>query len=213
MQIIDWQQFLTNGITPKNKLSSMTVGIFDGVHLGHQKLLKQIVSYNANYVPVVVTFRQNHKTEKAEYETPSEQKNIQTFEQRLKIFKTLGIQITVVIDFTDEFKEMPGIMFLETLLKHGNVGFFAVGQNFRCGCSLDTDANVIQEFFASSSIPVKIIPEVCYPLENSYPQDNLTKTLPISSSRIRAAIAAGDFSLAEVMLGSANYGQITDKLL
>jgi riboflavin kinase/FMN adenylyltransferase len=182
MKIIEWQQFLEKDFRLNGKLSSMTVGIFDGVHRGHQALLKQIVTHDANMTPVVVTFRQNHKTE---------HENILTFQQRLEIFESLGIQITVVIDFTKEFKQMPGVEFLKILLKHGNVGFFAVGSDFRCGYQQDTDAVMIQNFFISHNIPAEIIPKVT------------EGTLPVSSSRIRSAINAGDTELAQKMLGRA----------
>jgi len=158
----------------------MTVGIFDGVHIGHQALLKRIVSYDSCETPVVVTFRQNHKNESG---------NILTFKQRVNIFESMGIQITVVIDFTEEFKKMPGIEFLKILLERGNVGFFAVGTGFRCGYQQDTDAEMIQKFFTSHDIPVEIIPRV---MEGS---------LPVSSSRIRGAISAGDIESAQKMLG------------
>jgi len=181
MLVIDWPHFLKNGLQTGENLSSMTVGVFDGVHLGHQRLIKRIVSHNAGYVPVVITFRQNHKTE----ETGS----LQTFQQKIEVLEQLGVKIILAIDFTDAFRRMAGIEFLEILLKHGNIGFFAVGSDFRCGYRLDTDAAAIQKFFASRNIPVEIVPEV------------MEDGLPISSSRIRSAIADGDFSLAEKMLG------------
>ena len=84
---------------------------------------------------------------------------------------------------------MSGIDFFNVLLKRGNVGFFTVGNDFRCGYQLDTGADEIKDFFKSHNIPVEIIPQIT---EGS---------LPISSSRIRSAIAAGDFSLAQAMLG------------
>jgi len=186
MRIIEWPQFLENGLNLKDELTSMTIGIFDGVHLGHQALIKRIVSYKANNVPAVVTFRQNHKTGS---------KDIQSFQERLDMLKKLGIKITIVIDFTDEFRQIPGAEFLNLLLKHGSADFFAVGSDFRCGYQLDTDAKAVKNFFASHKIPVEIVPELCHPM------DGLKSSLPISSSRIRAAIAAGDIALAEKMLG------------
>jgi len=178
----------------------MTVGIFDGVHRGHQRLLDRIVSHNAGYVPVVVTFKENHKIVRSvECGVRSDVTDIQSFEDRLAMFEKLGIQITIIIEFSEEFKHMPGIEFLEILLKHGGVGFFAVGSNFRCGYQLDTDAKAIQSFFASRGIAAEIIPEVCYPTGNH------EESLPISSSRIRAAIGAGNLPLAEDMLGHCQF--------
>jgi riboflavin kinase/FMN adenylyltransferase len=180
MLIIDWLQFTEKGLPLEQKLSSATVGVFDGVHRGHQALIERILSHNANYVPVIFTFRENHKTEDAD---------IQSFQQKLANFKRLGVKITVVIDFTESFRRMQGIEFLETLFKHGSIGFFAAGSSFRCGFQLDTDAAAIQKFFNSRDIPVEIVPEVT---EGS---------LPISSSRIRKCINGGDLQLAETMLG------------
>jgi len=181
MQVIDWPHFLKNGLQTGDSFSSMTVGVFDGVHLGHRSLIERIVSHNAGYVPVVITFRQNHKTE----ETGS----LQTFHQKIEVLEQLGVKITLAVDFTESFRRMAGIEFLEILLKHGSIGFFAVGSSFRCGHQLDTDASAIQNFFAARGITAEIVPEV------------LEGAAPISSSRIRSAIANGDLSLAEKMLG------------
>jgi len=196
MQLINWRQFLENGLPLGDKLASMTIGIFDGVHRGHQALIKRIVSHNApplnapsaGYVPVVFTFRQNHKTENSNLRF-GEQGDIQSFEERLAMLERLGVQITVVIDFSEEFRRMRGVEFLKILLEHGNAGFFAVGSDFRCGYQLDTNAAAIKKFFLSHNIPVEIVPQV------------MQGTLPVSSSRIRAAIAAGDHALAQAMLG------------
>lgn len=177
--MIEWPKFLENGLpTAQN---SMTVGVFDGVHLGHRALIERVVSHNAGSTPVVITFRENHKTE-GRYD------NILTFHEKLAALEQLGIKTAVVIDFTESFRQMSGTEFLETLLKHGNIGFFAVGSNFRCGHKLDTDAQAIRRFFESRNIPVEIVSEVMH------------GQLPISSSRIRAAIACGDLQLAQAML-------------
>ena len=183
MKIIEWSEFLKDGMPLEGKLSSMTVGVFDGVHRGHQALIERIVSHNTDYIPVIVTFRENHKTGDTESE------DIQTFQEKITMFEKFGIQITVVVDFTESFRHLPGLEFLELLLKHGNIGFFAAGSDFRCGYKLDTNSANIQKFFTSHAVPAEVVPEV---MEGS---------LPVSSSRIRAALAAGDSELAKLMLG------------
>jgi riboflavin kinase/FMN adenylyltransferase len=129
---------------------------------------------------VIFTFRENHKTR---------DDDIQSFQQKLVEFERLGVKITVVIDFTESFRRIPGIEFLETIFKHCSIGFFAAGSSFRCGFQLDTDAEAIQKFFNSHNIPAEIVPEVT---EDS---------LPVSSSRIRKCINRGELQLAESMLG------------
>jgi len=193
MLTLTWEQFLQNGLPLNGKKTSMTVGIFDGVHLGHQALLKRVVSYNSDFIPVVITFKDNHKTKISE--DRDNYKDIQSFNERIEKFESLGIQITIVVDFNEDFKHMPGIEFLKLLLNHGSLGFFAAGSNFRCGCKLDTDAEAIKKIFASYNVCAEIVSDVCYPLINS------DSSQPISSSRIREAIAAGNIEHVEKMLG------------
>jgi riboflavin kinase/FMN adenylyltransferase len=207
MQVIEWPQFLESGLQLEGKLSSMTVGVFDGVHRGHQALIGRVVSHNAEYVPVVITFRENHKTGAVKLDTERdhaetrrtrrtqrelERGDILSFEKKTEILEDLGVAVLLVIDFTEEFRHMSGSKFLEILLEHGNVGFFAVGSNFRCGYKLDTDALTIQNFFNSFNIPVEIVPEV------------MEGDAPISSSRIRSCLASGDIQLAQKMLGRSS---------
>lgn len=192
MRVIDWSRFLENGLPIERKLSSMTVGLFDGMHRGHQALIERVVSGNLNgtplsLVPVVVTFAKNHKLTRGQNKERAA--DIQSFQERLETLEKLGVQITIAIDFTESFRKITGNEFLNALFKNGNIGFFAVGSGFRCGFRLDTDAAAIQKFFAARGVSVEIVPEV---MEGS---------LPISSSRIRQALASGDIALAETMLG------------
>ncbi|MDR3020509.1 MAG: FAD synthetase family protein [Treponema sp.] len=183
MRIIDWQDFLKNGLplNGKRKQSSLTIGVFDGVHLGHQSLIRRIVSHN-DKIPVVVTFR-----EVPNIAPPAV--NLQTFEEKSATLESLGVKILLAIDFTDSFKRLTGLEFLESLLSQSNTGFVAIGANFRCGFNLDTDADAIRRFFSCRNIPVEVIPEV------------MEASLPISSSRIRSALANRDVELARRMLG------------
>jgi riboflavin kinase/FMN adenylyltransferase len=182
MQVIDWNDFLKRGL-PSGKVS-VTVGVFDGVHKGHKTLIERILPQNANNaVPVVITFREPvYKNEKIPL-------IIQSFEEKAAALEALGVEVLIVIDFTENFSRMTGREFLETLLNHAAIGFFAVGANFRCGCGLDTDAKAIRDFFTDKGIPVEIVPEVLY------------DEFPVSSSRIRAALAEGDIELAEALIG------------
>jgi len=182
MKIIDFTDFTENGLPLENKKSAMTVGVFDGVHTGHQKLIKRVISHNSNMDPVVITFMENHKSKSG---------SIQSFEERLETLNKCGFKIAVLIDFTQEFQRMPGVEFLKILLNRGNIGYFAVGENFACGYQLDTDAKAIKTFFESHNIAAGIV------------QNVLEGALPVSSSRIREAISANDIALAEKMLGCA----------
>ena len=187
MQVIEWPQFLENGPRQGERLSSLTVGVFDGVHRGHQALIKRVVSHDNHYVPTVITFRQNHK--KVHTGGRNYPGDIQTLRQKIAVFSQLGLEITLVVEFTESFRRMSGAEFLRILHEHGNMGFIAVGSDFRCGYRLDTDARAIQQFYASRSIPADIVEGI---MEGSR---------PVSSSRIRAAITGGKLKEAAHMLG------------
>jgi len=188
MQIIEWPEFLEKTLPLGGKTSAITVGVFDGLHRGHKTLIQRVVAHNDSAVPVVVTFRQsNYK--KAQNNGREYSGSIFSFRQKMAAFESLGISITVVIEFSESFRRMSGADFLRILQKQGKMSFLTVGSNFRCGYQLDTGASAIQNFNAERNIPTAIVPV-------------LTEgAIQISSSQIRAAITRGDLKAATVMLG------------
>ena len=188
MRIIDWPQFLEKTLHFGENPSAITVGVFDGVHRGHKALIESVVSFKNDTVPVVVTFRQSqHKINVKNKE--AHPGDILSFRQKTEIFESMGISVTIAIEFSESFRRIAGTDFLGILQEHGNVGFLAVGGNFRCGYQLDTDALSIQKYYARQNIPVTILKHLT---------DGRT---PISSSQIRRAIANGDLKAAAAMLG------------
>ena len=188
MRIIEWSEFLETASPFGGKESAITVGVFDGVHLGHKALINRIVSHNDKAVPVVVTFRQSHH-KKAAGNGKEYQGDILSFRQKTDIFESLGVSVTIVIEFSESFKRMAGMDFFRILQEHGKMKFLALGSNFRCGYKLDTGALAIQELNARKDIHTCIV----QPLAENGKQ--------ISSSQIRDAIAQRDLKAASVMLG------------
>jgi len=188
MQIIEWAQFLEDTSPLKGKPFAVTVGIFDGVHRGHQALIEAVVSQKERAVPVVITFRQGRykKAVGVEKHYPGD---ILSFTQKMAIFESLGIALTIVVEFTESFRKMSGKEFLRILCEHGNMVFMAVGSNFRCGYRLDTDALAIQGFNHRRGIQTQIV------------QPLTEDDKPISSSQIRGAITSGKLREAAAMLG------------
>ena len=190
MKVIEWPRFLEETSPFQGKSSAVTVGVFDGVHLGHLALIGRIVAHNKQgLVPVVITFRQgNYKKNRVDHGEFCG--DVLSFQQKASIFESLGVSVTVVVEFSESFRQMRGTDFFRILLDHGKMSFLAVGSDFRCGYKLDTDALKIKEFTARYNVPTEIIA----PLTMG--------DLPISSSRIRSSIARGEINEAAAMLGS-----------
>jgi len=188
MLVVEWLQFLEEALPLGGNPSAVTVGVFDGVHLGHKALIDRVVSHKKHAVPVVVCFRQSHHKEKNPdgREYPGD---ILTMRQKTAVFESLGVSITIIIEFTEPFMRMRGADFLRILQERGKMGFMAVGSDFRCGYQLDTDAASIKKINAALDIQTCVV----QPLAEG--------GQPISSSQIRAAIARGNLKEASAMLG------------
>jgi riboflavin kinase/FMN adenylyltransferase len=181
MLVLDWNEFVRR---PAGDASAMTIGVFDGVHRGHRALIGAIVERGP--FPTVITFRQNPLS----ILTPRAYKgDIFSLEQKLACLETLGVERTILIDFSGNFSKLKGQEFIDLLIKQGSVDFLAVGGNFRGGYKLDTDTARIQALGERAGTAVEVIP----PLREGRG--------PVSSSRIRSAILKGRMAEASRFLG------------
>jgi riboflavin kinase/FMN adenylyltransferase len=194
VRVLDWREFTAVSPTAPDRSgeaecrnlppSAMTIGVFDGIHLGHQALLRKI--RRPSLVPVVITFKESPKKV---LRPESYEGDILTLSQKLRIFGSLGIGLTVLIDFSENFNKLEGRIFVDLLQKWGNPAYLVIGSNFRCGYRLDTDAALIKKINDERGIETEVLDPVSRDRE------------PVSSSRIRAAIASGRISEAAALLG------------
>lgn len=162
----------------------MTIGVFDGIHLGHQKLIGEITETGETLVPVVVTFRENPL---AILSPAAFDGNILSAEQKYEKLKLFAIQFVVMIDFSRNFSKMTGREFWLLLNQRLNVKRVVVGSDFRFGSGRAFTAESLPGLAGSTDIRV-IEPVTC-------------KGEPISSTRIRKCIRDGEFDDARRMLG------------
>lgn len=185
LQVIEWNDLSEMpGADYKSVDSAMTIGVFDGVHLGHQELIKRIVQQGPN--PTIVTFRENPKKF---FSPETYEGDIYTLNQKLTVFGQLGISRVILIDFSPKFSKLTGTEFLGLLEKWGKMIFLAIGSNFRCGYRKGTDVNDIKEMNIRKGIPTELIKTV--KVADSF----------VSSSRIKSAINSGNLIQASVLLG------------
>jgi len=195
LQVIEWPSFLED--YPPDFSLAVTIGVFDGVHLGHQALIKRIVRRGPN--PTVLTFRENPKKmlwqAKGAKTTDSYKGDLYSLKQKTEVFDSLGVKFLVLIDFSEEFSKLKGREFLDLLGKKGRMAFLAIGNNFRCGFAQDTDAVFTRQINEKKGIPTELIPPVYLGGSDG------TATEPVSSSLIRKAVLSGNLKLASELLG------------
>jgi riboflavin kinase/FMN adenylyltransferase len=161
------------------------VGVFDGLHLGHMRLIEEIFAQDG-LRKGVVTFRENPKKT---LRPSAFHGDIFTLEQKLDRFSSLGLDVCVLIDFSGDFSKLAGRKFLSLLRDRGDLRFLAVGSDFRCGYRLDTGADEIKSYYADLGVESRLLEPV------------LWSGHPVSSSRIRKAVVDGRLDDARAMLG------------
>ncbi len=185
MRVLEWNDLARDGLGT-GRPAAVTVGVFDGVHSGHRKLLGKVLEAPGELERTVVTFRQNPKLL---LHPETFHGAVSTLEQKLESLEETGIGTCVLIDFSGNFSKLTGIEFLTALFRKGGARYLAVGSDFRCGYRLSTDAEGVRSIGASMGVETEIVDPVLY------------NGRPVSSSRIRRAVQDGRLSDAFAMLG------------
>ena len=157
-------------------LQGLAVGFFDGVHLGHQAILKG--------ADAALTFRNHPFTVLAPEKAP---RLIMSVEERVAAIKACGVKDVTVLDFTRELAEMPAEEFVASFLKRsgGRFPVLRCGANWRFGRGGEGNA----EFLRGMGIAVTVVPYAEY------------KDEKVSSSRIRRCLENGEIEDANAMMG------------
>jgi riboflavin kinase/FMN adenylyltransferase len=138
----------------------LTIGFFDGVHLGHQRILKTLVSKAkaAGYPSAVITFS-FHPLKLLNYSHGA--LLITSLEQKLNYFKQLGVDYTFVLDFNKHVVQMQAKDFIgEILVKKLKVKKIYIGEDFRFGKDRCGDIKLLKkegEIFWFFVIPVPLL--------------------------------------------------------
>ncbi len=193
MNLLDWNTFLESKKIFTDPVA-LSIGVFDGLHRGHQVLIQEICSQKG-LSPWVITFHPHPIRVLRPQEYPGD---IMTKRQKVQGLKSLGLGTTVMIDFSWEFGKLRGTEFLSLVQKNVDVRFIAVGENFHCGYNMDTSAWRMKELLEPKGIKVQILPSVRRGGE------------VVSSTRIRNAILEGDMYTAMDLLGHPFELDLTD---
>jgi riboflavin kinase / FMN adenylyltransferase len=167
----------------------IAIGVFDGVHLGHQTLLRATVAEAVEHgtVAVAVTFDRDPDQVVAP-ETAAPQ--LLSLADKLEFISETGVDTVLVIPFTEEIAGMTAEVFLETILVAAlrPVGLH-VGRDFRFGARASGDLGALERFGMARGFSV-----VGHDLVEADGE-------PVTSTRIRRLVAAGDVVGAAALLG------------
>jgi riboflavin kinase/FMN adenylyltransferase len=164
--------------------TSMTIGVLDGVHLGHRELLRKL---DPSLLRTVLTF-DPHPIEILRPGTAP--RLITTIEERIALFDDAGIGCVGVLDLAEIREQAPEDFIDQVLVARFSVEHLVVGADFRFGKDRAGDVGLLVEMGEEIGYRVDII-EL---LEMA--------RAPISSSRIRSLIEEGDVAGAAGLLGS-----------
>jgi riboflavin kinase/FMN adenylyltransferase len=166
--------------------TALSIGVFDSLHIGHQRLLREVVAKRAEMLPVVCTFRQIPGSVLG---TRPLVGSVLSFRQKLELLEGLGIVEVVLIDFSPEISKLTGKKFIDLLGQYLTIRKLVVGYNFHMGKDRDTDVERLSQITAERGAELVVVPATLY------------RDRPVSSSRIRHTIREGDLVEVRAMMG------------
>ena len=168
----------------------ITTGSFDGVHVGHAKIISQLINEAARIggTPVLITFYPHPKQIVQIKDKPLYVLN--TPEEKYELLQKMGIENIVVVPFDKQFSELTAKKYIDDfLVKKFNPSLIVVGYDHRFGNNREGDFELLKNEGSSNSYEVIEIPE------------HILKDITISSTKIRNALTTGDIETAAAYLG------------
>jgi riboflavin kinase/FMN adenylyltransferase len=168
---------------------ALTIGNFDGVHLGHQALLAQLrATAQARGLPAAVLVFEPHPRE---FFTPQQAPaRLTNMREKLELFAALGVDRVHVCRFNSRFAQMGAADFIHALHTEVAAKFVLIGDDFRFGSGRCGDFALMEKIGAQHGFSVQAMHSVLH-------DDGVR----ISSTAVRAALAEGDMRKAQSYLG------------
>jgi riboflavin kinase/FMN adenylyltransferase len=167
----------------------LTLGVFDGLHLGHQLIMRSVVdrARAVGAVPTVITFDPHPR---AVLHPESAPPLLQTLDQKVEGFGVLGIEQTIVVRFDEAFAQTRAEDFLRDVVKerlHAKEVY--LGRGFAFGHNREGNIELLRRVSQDLGFFADEVPEV------------RLRNQRVSSSRIRELLSAGKVNLARRLLG------------
>ena len=184
MQVI---RGLTN-IKSIHRGSVASIGNFDGVHLGHQAILKQVCekAKQLSVPSLLICFEPQPREFFSEFNAPA---RLTRFREKVELLESLGVDLVLCLKFNEATRSMTADAFIDVLVKDLGLSALFVGDDFKFGHDQSGGFEKLQSAGAKHNFEVT----------NMYTLN--IEDSRVSSTHIREYLATGHFSEAEVMLG------------
>ncbi|MCL0094653.1 bifunctional riboflavin kinase/FAD synthetase [Dehalococcoidales bacterium] len=166
----------------------LTIGVFDGVHLGHKYLISQLKEYaqQQDLLTGVVTFRQHPQ----EVLSPQTKLPFLTdLNQRMNLLQNEGVDAIITLSFTPKLAQLSALEFVSLLKKYLRMRGVVIGPDFALGRNREGDTNTLYTLGKEMNFRVIVIPQVVINGE------------VVSSTAIRKALAEGDMKRVHNLVG------------
>ena len=163
-----------------------TIGFFDGVHLGHQTLLREVcrLARELDAEPCAVTFDKHPQS----LFVSNPPMLINGIQDRKNLLRAYGIRQLAVYPVTDEGMSKSWEVFLQELIQQGTVGFVC-GSDFRFGCRGEGDAEKLQTYCREKKLACAVV------------EQQMLLDIRVSSTYIRSLLETGQMEKAVRFLG------------
>ncbi len=179
------------------KKSTITVGTFDGVHIGHQKIIQKIIANKKDTNSVLLTFFPHPRKV---LQDGSILKLLNTLDEKIILLEKAGIDCLIIEPFTKDFSRQTALEFVRNVLVNKlHIKKLVIGYDHRFGKNREGNFEQLQEYGKLYNFKVKEI------------SAKEIKSVNVSSTKIRKALEEGDISTANKYLGYEYY--ITGKVV
>ncbi len=174
----------------------LTIGNFDGVHLGHQAMLAQVrdIAHTQNLDAAVMIFEPQPREFFAPAKAPARLTNLA---EKQALLAQYGVKTLVVAGFDEDFRSLSAQAFADILATRLNVKALVLGDDFRFGHDRTGDSQFLRDY----GLDVTNLDTVTDSnIDNDHLNDVNNEAARISSTRIRDLLLAGDIHAANILL-------------
>lgn len=165
----------------------LAVGVFDGVHLGHQQIIARLRERAAtgDFLAGVVTFRQHPER----VFTGRTVALLTTLAERVRLLRSVGVELVATLSFTPALAGLPALEFVNLLQKYMRMRGLIIGEDFALGRGREGDIDMLRHLSQGMGFSLEVVPPKMIDGE------------VVSSSSIRQALVVGNISKVNKFLG------------